>query len=95
MADKQAAPLLEQLDRAANPSTDGQVRTLLAWSYARTGRTDVAGKLLDLYPIPLAASSGDRILASLMFPRFVELRGEVLRSQGKAVRVKDERKPAT
>jgi hypothetical protein len=53
---------------------------LLAWSYARTGRTKDAAKLLDLYPIPIVGN-GNAVLASLVFPRFVQLRAEVLHSQ--------------
>jgi Flp pilus assembly protein TadD len=76
----EAAPLLEPLYRATPPGTDGMVRTLLAWSYARTNRAQEAGKLLDLYPIPIAGSD-NAILAPLIFPRFVQLRAEVLHSQ--------------
>ncbi len=76
-----ATPLLEQVYGATNPAADGQIRTLLAWSYARTGRPDAAAKLLDLYPIPLGGSGDNPILAALTFPRFVELRGEILHSQ--------------
>jgi tetratricopeptide (TPR) repeat protein len=75
----EATPILEQLYRAANPAADGQIRTLLAWSYAHTGRSADAAKLLDLYPIPL--SIGDPMLSFLVFPRFVQLRGELLHSQ--------------
>lgn len=75
----EAAPILEQLYRAANPAADGQIRTLLAWSYVQSGRPADAAKLLDLYPIPL--SSGDPMLSFLAFPRFVQLRAEVLHSQ--------------
>ena len=76
----EAAPLLEQLYRNANPASDGQFRTLLAWTYARTGKSDAARKLLDLYPIPLASSGGNSIIASLVFPKFIQLRGELLHS---------------
>lgn len=77
---REAIALLEPLYRATNPASDGQVRTLLAWAYARSGQRETAGKLLDLYPIPLA-SGGNAMLASLVFPRFVQLRGELLRSE--------------
>ena len=77
---QEAIPLLEPLYRGSNPAADGQVRTLLAWVYARSGNRDAAVKLLDLYPIPLAGSGGNAMLASLVFPRFVELRGELLHS---------------
>ena len=76
-----ATPLLEQVYAATNPTNDSQVRTLLAWSYVRTNRSDAARKLLDLYPIPLATSGSDELLASLVFPKFVALRGEVLGSE--------------
>jgi tetratricopeptide (TPR) repeat protein len=76
----EATPILEQIYRATPPGSDGLVRTLLAWSYARTGRAQEAAKLLDLYPIPIAGN-GNAVLASLVFPRFVQLRGEVLHSQ--------------
>jgi Flp pilus assembly protein TadD len=76
----EAAPSLEQVYRATMPTSDGLVRTLLAWSYARTGRPQEAARLLDLYPIPLSGG-GNPILSSLVFPRFVQLRGEVLHSQ--------------
>ena len=75
-----ATPLLEQIYTATNPTNDGQVRTLLAWSYVRTNRPEAARKLLELYPIPLATSGNDEFLASLVFPKFVALRGEVLGS---------------
>lgn len=77
----EATPLLEQLYRSSNPQADGNIRTLLAWSYAQTARPDAAGKLLDLYPIPLGTPVRNPLLASLIFPRFVALRGEVLHSQ--------------
>jgi tetratricopeptide (TPR) repeat protein len=77
---REALPLLEPLYLATTPGADGQVRTLLAWAYARSGQREAAIKLLDLYPIPLA-SSGDAMMASLVFPRFVQLRGELLHSE--------------
>jgi tetratricopeptide (TPR) repeat protein len=76
----EALPILEQVYRVTPPGSDGLVRTLLAWSYARTGRAQEAAKLLDLYPIPIAGN-GNPVLASLVFPRFVQLRAEVLHSQ--------------
>lgn len=78
---REAVALLEPLYRATTPSEGGQIRTLLAWAYARSGQPQAAAKLLDLYPIPLASSgSGNAMLASLVFPRFVQLRGEFLHS---------------
>jgi len=74
-----AAPILEGMYENTNPAADAQVRTLLAWSYVQSGRADAARPLLNLYPIPLAGA--DPALASLVFPRFVQLRAQVLHSQ--------------
>jgi Flp pilus assembly protein TadD len=76
----EATPILEQIYGATPPGSDGLVRTLLAWSYARIGRAQEAAKLLELYPIPIAGN-GNTALASLVFPRFAQLRAEVLHSQ--------------
>ena len=82
----QALPLLESTYRETNPTTDAQVRVLLAWSYVEVGKTADAGKLLDLYPIPL--SSGEPLFASLIFPRYFYLRGAVLEKEGKRAEAK-------
>jgi Flp pilus assembly protein TadD len=76
-----ALPLLQSIYSETNPSADGQVRTLLAWAYVETGAKDKAAKLLDTYPLPL--SSGEPLFASLMFPRYLFLRGAVLQHEGK------------
>jgi Flp pilus assembly protein TadD len=76
-----ATPLLELLYRETNPLEDAQIRTLLAWAYVETGRAAQAGRLLRIYPIPL--SSGEPMFASMIFPRFLFLRGTVLEKQGK------------
>jgi len=78
---QEAIPLLEAVYRDTSPSTDGQIRTLLAWAYVEAGHTADAAKLLTRYPIPL--SSGDPVFASLIFPRYLFLRGEVLEKEGK------------
>lgn len=78
---QEAVPLLEAVYHGTSPSADGQIRTLLAWAYVETGRTADAAKLLVRYPIPL--SSGDPVLAALIFPRYLFLRGEVLEKEGK------------
>ncbi|HTR35963.1 MAG TPA: tetratricopeptide repeat protein [Bryobacteraceae bacterium] len=78
---QEAVPLLEAVYRDTSPSADGQIRTLLAWAYVETGRTADAAKLLTRYPIPL--SSGEAQFASLIFPRYLFLRGEVLEKEGK------------
>ncbi len=46
-----------------------------------TGGFAEAGKLLEMCPLPL--SSGDPMLASLVFPRYFALRAAVLEKQGK------------
>ena len=67
---------------SGNQSVRGwQLRTLLAWAYVETGAIDQAASLLDPYPLPL--SSGEPLFASLIFPRYLSLRGTVLRHQGK------------
>jgi tetratricopeptide (TPR) repeat protein len=78
---REALPLLQAIYGATNPSSDGQVRTLLAWAYVETGAIDRAAPLLDLYPLPL--SSGNPLFASLVFPRYLFLRGVVLERAGK------------
>jgi tetratricopeptide (TPR) repeat protein len=74
-----ALPLIEKIYRQTNPSFDGQVRALLAWAYVENGRAAEAKQLVALYPIPLAA--GDPLFASLIFPRFLFLRGVVLKDK--------------
>jgi tetratricopeptide (TPR) repeat protein len=76
-----ALPLLEAMYREANPALDGQIRALLAWAEVETGRIAEARKLVEIYPLPL--SSGDPVFASLVFPRFLFLRGMVLKDTGK------------
>jgi Flp pilus assembly protein TadD len=77
---REALPLLQSVYEETNPSADGQVRTLLAWAYVETGASGKAGPLLDAYPLPL--SSGESPFASLVFPRYLFLRGTVLKEQG-------------
>ncbi len=78
---REALPLLQAAYGETNPSADGQVRTLLAWAFVETGAIDKAGKLLDSYPLPL--SSGEQLFASLIFPRYLFLRGAFLEQAGK------------
>jgi Flp pilus assembly protein TadD len=78
---REALPLLQSMYNETNPSADGQVRTLLAWAYVETGAIDKAAPLLDTYPFPL--SSGESLFGSLMFPRYLFLRGVVLQHEGK------------
>ncbi len=81
-----AVPLLEAIYRETSPTSDGQIRTLLAWAYLETRRVADARKLLQIYPIPL--SSGDPVFVSLMFPRFLYLRMAVLQNEGKGAEAK-------
>lgn len=78
---REALPLLLATYSETNPSADGQVRTLLAWAYVETGATEKAAALVDSYPLPL--SSGEPLFASLIFPRYLFLRGAVLEKAGK------------
>jgi predicted Zn-dependent protease len=82
----EAIPLLETLYRDTNPTSDAQVRTLLAWAYVETGRAPQAQQLLARTPIPL--SSGEPLFADLIFPRYLYLRGVALEKEGKRVEAK-------
>jgi hypothetical protein len=77
----EALPLLQAAYSETNPSAEGLVRTLLAWAYVETGAIGQAAPLLEIYPLPL--SSGDPLFASLIFPRYLSLRGVVLERAGK------------
>jgi Flp pilus assembly protein TadD len=77
---------LEAIYGETNPAVDGQIRTLLAWADVETGRIADAGTLVQIFPIPLSA--GDPVLASLIFPRFLYLRGVVLENEGKKSKAK-------
>jgi len=83
---REALPLIETLYRETNPLRDGQIRTLLAWAYIETGRTADANRLLQTYPIPLASS--ESVFASLLFPRYLFLRGVALEKSGKRAEAK-------
>lgn len=78
---REALPLLQAVYGETNPSADGQVRTLLAWAYVQTGAVDESSKLVNAYPLPL--SSGEPLFASLMFPKYLFVRGTVLQREGK------------
>jgi Flp pilus assembly protein TadD len=78
---REALPVLQANYGLTNPSADGQVRTLLAWAYVEIGAIDQAAPLLDPYPLPL--SSGNPVFASVVFPRYLFLRGVVLEKAGK------------
>ncbi|MGI8741726.1 MAG: hypothetical protein ACR2NN_03985 [Bryobacteraceae bacterium] len=72
---------LEVLYRETAPESDAQVRTMLAWAYSKAGRTRDAAGLVDIYPIPLTAN--ESLFASLMFPRFLQVRSVVFDLQGR------------
>jgi tetratricopeptide (TPR) repeat protein len=72
---REAIPLLQAVYRDTSPAADGQVRTLLAWTYVQTGAIDQAAPLLDIYPLPL--SSGDPLIASVILERYRYARGKV------------------
>lgn len=78
----QALPLLEGIYRETSPSIDGEIRTLLAWAYIETGRVSDARPLLALFPIPVTTGS-DPLFSSMIFPRFLYLRGALLEKEGK------------
>lgn len=86
---REAVPLLQAAYERSSPSTDGQIRVLLAWARVETGGFAEAGKLLEMCPLPL--SSGEPILASLVFPRYFALRAAVLEKQGKPDEAKKNR----
>ena len=81
-----AIPLLELLYRETNPHADGQIRTLLGWAYIESNRAESARVLIGTYPIPLA--SGEPLFASLVFPRYLFVRGVVLQQEGKRAEAK-------
>ncbi len=61
---------------------DGQARLLLAWAYVETGHADAAIPLLRAMPVPF--TSGNPVLATLVFPRALYILGAIDRAQGKA-----------
>lgn len=63
---------LRTLYFSTNPAADGLARVLYAESLLRAGKNDEAKALLVRWPLP--ESSGEPVLQSLVFPRFVELR---------------------
>jgi Flp pilus assembly protein TadD len=78
---REAVPLLQELYSETNPSADGQVRTLLAWAYVEAGEVEKAAPLVNAYPLPLSA--GEPLFASLIFPRYLQVRSAVMEHQGK------------
>lgn len=78
---REALPLLQAVYGETNPAADGQVRTLLAWTYVEAGAIGQAAPLLDVYPLPL--SSGDPLFASLILRTYWFARGRVQEQEGK------------
>jgi tetratricopeptide (TPR) repeat protein len=76
-----ALPALEQAFAKTSPSSDGQIRVLLAWANLETGHFDRAKELVRFVPIPMA--SGDLMFTSLVFPRFFAVRGALFKRDGK------------
>lgn len=81
-----AIPLLELLYRETSPHADGQIRTVLGWAYVESNRAEKARGLIAAYPIPLG--SGEPLFASLVFPRYLFVRGIVLQQEGKRAEAK-------
>jgi tetratricopeptide (TPR) repeat protein len=75
-----ASQRLRELYARSTPGSDGDVRTLYAWSLVETGRASEAAPLVQLYPIPLNPRS-DLVFTSVMFPRFLAVRGAALKSE--------------
>ncbi len=67
----EASPLWKRVNEQTSPSTDSLSRTMYAWCLRETGHTAEAKELLKYYAIPQQA---DGIFATLVYPRFVELR---------------------
>ena len=86
----QAAPILRALLTAANPSSDGQVRTLLAACDVQAGQWDEARDLTRANPLPFKA--GDVVLDWIAFPRWFEVKAAVLAHDGKAGRAAAQRR---
>jgi tetratricopeptide (TPR) repeat protein len=76
-----ALPALEQAYSKTSPTSDGQIRVLLAWGNLETGHFDRAKELVRFVPIPMA--SGDPMFTSLVFPRFFAVRSALLKRDGK------------
>lgn len=72
----EAVPLLQAAYDETHPANDWEVRTLLAWAYEETGAKDRAAGMVNPYPLPL--SSGDSLLASVVFPRYLTVRSAAL-----------------
>jgi Flp pilus assembly protein TadD len=68
-----ATLILEQLYRDAQPAADGLYRTFYAEELLDRGDREAAKKLLARWPLP-DPGSDERVLQSLVFPKYLELR---------------------
>jgi Flp pilus assembly protein TadD len=73
----EAVPVLRAAYDETQPSSDWEIRTLLAWAYAETGAKKQAADLVEPYPLPL--SSGDSLFAPVIFRRYLAVRAAVWR----------------
>jgi tetratricopeptide (TPR) repeat protein len=62
------------------PALDGQVRTLYAWTLVQTSRKADAVPLVQIYPLPFGR--GEPLFSTLVFPRFLYVRGTALDATG-------------
>lgn len=67
----EASEIWKRAYEQSNPSTDALPRTMYAWCLSETGHKAEAKELLKYYAIP---QQTDGIFATLVYPRFVELR---------------------
>jgi Flp pilus assembly protein TadD len=63
--------MLQQIYEHSDPVNDGLVRTFYAAALLRAGHKDEARSLLTRWPLP---ETGDNLLQSLMYPRYLELK---------------------
>jgi len=68
------------LYQQTSPALDGQVRTLYAWTLVETSRKADAVPLVQIYPMPFGP--GDALFSTLVFPRFLYVRGTALEATG-------------
>jgi Tfp pilus assembly protein PilF len=68
------------LYQQSQPALDGQVRTLYAWTLVETSRKADAVPLVRTYPMPFGP--GDALFSTLVFPRFLYVRGTALDATG-------------
>jgi Flp pilus assembly protein TadD len=77
-----ASEPFRRLYEQTQPALDGQVRTFYAWTLVETSRKADAVPLVRIYPLPFGA--GDALFSTLVFPRFLHVRGTALEASGDA-----------